>query len=262
MNHLKLWCEYQKMAIKQWNEYKIDFIFIALASIISLLISLVNIEIVYTQVDDISGWTKYEVLWMLGYFVVIQCIFNVFFVNCFDVSSWIYDGKLDVLCARPRSILFQLLFAERYNVEYPIDQLLVGTGLLFWANHHLKIDWTMEKIFFFIGSLPISTIIYTSIIFIVSSISLWCVKNNYIVEFIFELEEINQYPINIYGNMVMNILTYVIPIGFVSFYPSQYILENEEFYKYISAMPFVAIAMCLLAFVSWKFWFKKYQSPN
>lgn len=108
----------------------------------------------------------------------------------------------------------------------------------------------------------ISTIIYTCIVFIISAMSLWSVKSNYFVEFIFELEEVNQYPLNVYGTGITFLLTYIIPIGFVSFYPSQYILGKEEYYKYAFFSPIVAIVLLVVTVLVWNFGIRHYQSPN
>lgn len=262
MSYFNLWVEYMKKSIKQWNEYRMDFIFISTASIIALCIGIANIEIIFTQVDSILGWTKYEVIWMLGYFTMVQCIFNIFFVNCFDVSSWVYSGNLDVLKTRPRSVIFQLLFTERYNVEFPIDQLIVGITLCIWSGIRLNLSWSFYKIVYFVISLIVSSIIYTCIVFIISSLSLWTVKSNYFVEFIFELEEVNQYPLNVYGQGIRIFLTYIIPIGFVSFYPNQYILERKEFYNMAFLSPLVAFVVLIISILVWRFGIRQYQSPN
>lgn len=262
MGYLGLWIEYMKKAIKQWNEYRIDFIFISVASIIAICLSVANIEIIFTQVDNILGWTKYEVIWILGFFTLVQCIFNTFFINCFDVGSWVCSGNLDILRTRPRSEIFQLLFTERYNVEFPIDQLVMGIVLLIWSDMKLQLSWTVGKCLYFIGATVISTIIYTCIVFIISAMSLWSVKSNYFVEFIFELEEVNQYPLNVYGTGITFLLTYIIPIGFVSFYPSQYILGKEEYYKYAFFSPIVAIVLLVVTVLVWNFGIRHYQSPN
>lgn len=262
MGYFRLWIEYMKIAVKEWNEYRIDFIFISIASIITICLSVVNIEIIFTQVDNILGWTKYEVIWIFGFFTLVQCIFNTFFINCFDIGSWVWSGKLDVLRIRPRNIIFQLLFTERYNVEFPVDQLIMGIALLIWSGVKLQISFTLQKCFYFIGALMLSTFIYTCIVFIISAISLWTVKNNYFVEFIFELESVNQYPLNIYGTGINFLLTYIIPIGFVSFYPSQYILGHTEYYKYMFFSPVVALILGVLSILIWKFGIKNYQSTN
>lgn len=262
MRYFKLWIEYLKKSLKQWNEYRMDFIFISFASIISLIIGIVNIEIIYTQVDNIMGWNKYEVLWMLGYFYLIQCIFNTFFINCFDVSSFVYNGNLDLLKTRPISVVFQLLFSERYNIEFPIDQFVMGVFLLIWSGNKLTIVWNFINVLYFVVAVIFSVIIYTCIIFAISSMSLWTVKNNYFVEFIFELEELNQYPINVYGKGFCFLLTYVLPIGFVSFYPNQVLLGHKEFFSLSFLSPVVAIILLSLTILIWKLGLNRYQSPN
>lgn len=260
--YFKMWVEYTKKAILQWNEYRVDFMFISFASVLSLAIGLANILIIFNKVDNILGWTKFEVIWLLGYFFIVQCIFNTFCVNLFDIGYWVFRGELDVLKSRPLSVVFQLLFSERYNTEFPIDQLVMGVVLLVWSDRNLAITWDVLTIGYFIVSIIISAIIYSCIVFIVSSLSLWTIKNNYIIEFLFELEEINQYPLPVYGQVIASFLTYIIPLGFVSFYPNQLLLGHSEYFSYIKLTPVVVIVLVTLSVTIWKFGIANYQSPN
>ncbi len=251
-----------KKSFKQWNEYRADFLFISFASILALIIGLINIEIIYTQVDSILGWSKFEVLWMVGYFYIVKCIFNTFFINFIDIGYWVHSGMLDLLKVRPLPVIFQLLFSERYNTEFPIDELVIGIVLLISSGLKLNIQFTNRTIIYFIVTLILSVVIYTCMVFIISSISLWTVRSNYFIEFIFELEEINQYPINVYGSGIFFLLTYIIPMGFVSFYPNQLLLGHQEFSNYAIWTPIVAILLMIISIIVWKKGIKNYQSPN
>ena len=262
MNSIRLWYIYTKIELKKWSEYKLDFLFISLASMINVLIGIFNIHIVFSKTEKILEWTEYEVIWMLGYYMLVECFFHTFFINCFDISSWIYNGRLDMLKTRPRSVIFQLLFSDRYNTEYPIDIFIGSIVLLCWSSSKLIYEWTPMKIGLFVLAIFFSVIIYSCLIFIISSISFWTIKSNYLVEFILELEEINQYPIAAYGNVVMMVLTYAIPIAFVSFYPCQYFLGHQEYCKFASFMPVIAIILLVLSVIVWKLGISKYESPN
>lgn len=250
------------MELKKWNEYRMDFLFISMASFIALLVGVMNIHIIFSKVDSILGWTEYEVIWMLGFYACVECLFHTLFVNCFDIGSWIYSGRMDLLKVRPRSVLFQLLFSERYNTEYPIDQFTMAVILLAWSSIKLNYSWTLIRIIAFMCSLIISTIIYTCIIFIISSFSFWTIKSNYLAEFVLELLDINQYPLRAYGTTITFLMTYVIPIGFVSFYPCQYLLAHKEYYEYALFSPVVAMILLVIAYVFWKKGIDRYQSPN
>ena len=262
MYYIKLYFEYLKIALKKWGEYRLDSIFIALASILTLAIGVFNVEIIFTQVDSILGWTKYEILWILGYFFLVRSMFSTFFINVLDIGSWVHSGDLDVIRTRPASVIFQLLYADRYNTEFPVDEVIVGIALLIKSGSELRISFSAVFIIKLIGLIIVSTIIYGSIIFIVSSTSLWTVRNNYIMDFIFQLEELNEYPIAIYGTVIRMFLTFVIPIGFVSFYPNMHLLGRTEYMNIFSLTPIVLIILIVIMIVIWKKGIENYESPN
>lgn len=262
MYYYKLWMEYFDKAIKQWKEYSLDFIFISFASLFTIFIGVINIEIIFSEVKSIAGWNKNEVLWMYGYFNFVQCIFNTFFINCFDISSWVHSGKIDMLKVRPCSVFFQLMCSERYNTEFPIDQFIMGIVLMIRAGMSLDLKWNVIRALQLVFIMIFSVIIYSTLIFIISALSLWTVKNNYFIEFIMELENINQYPITAYGLGMSTFLTYIVPIGFVSFYPNMFFLGYGNGYTLVFAILGVTVLLLSIACVIWKLGLARYQSPN
>lgn len=62
MYYIKLWGAYMDKSLKQWAEYKTDFLFITLASIVTIALGVVNIDIIFSQTETIMGWSQYEVL--------------------------------------------------------------------------------------------------------------------------------------------------------------------------------------------------------
>lgn len=253
---------YFKSNLLTWTEYKLDFIATNLANIILICVAIINIEIIFTQVDNIHGWSKYHILWMLGFYQLVKVIWNTFFINTIDIGYWVRTGKLDIFMVRPLNCLFQITCSERYNTEFSLDELLIGLSLLFYTNHYLLIQWSGSYLIKFIICIISSVLIYGSIIFIVSSISLWTIQSKALFNIIANLEELIQYPIDIYGIAIKYILTLIIPLGFVSYYPSAYLFGNNNFKSIIFINPLVGLLLFSFGIFLWKIGLKSYQSTG
>jgi ABC-2 type transport system permease protein len=75
---------------------------------------------------------------------------------------------------------------------------------------------------------------------------------------------LTQYPIGIYGEWVRRLLAFVIPMAFVCYFPSLYILDKEDSLGLPSVLqfvsPLVAVAAALGAGVIWTQSVRRYRS--
>jgi ABC-2 type transport system permease protein len=74
------------------------------------------------------------------------------------------------------------------------------------------------------------------------------------------------YPISIYPWVIQKLLIFVIPFGFVSYFPAQFFLQKPEIGNYWSGymyMPLlVGIIMYALVYAFWKVGLKNYSSTG
>lgn len=245
-----------------YAEYKTDFIAINVASALILLMGVVSLEIIFAQVDTIAGWNKYQVFWMLGFFYLIRALYNTFFINTLNLGYWIRQGSLDTYITRPLGTFFQLLSTGRYNTELPLDEYLIGLGLMIVAESHIHIVPGLTGLLYLVFSLILCTIIYTCIMFLISASSFWLIKSNALHDLVSSIEKLVEYPLNIYNLTVKIILTTILPFGFISFYPSQYFFSYEANKVFIFSVPVVALILVLLSRFIWKKGLQTYQSPG
>jgi ABC-2 type transport system permease protein len=245
-----------------YAEYKTDFIAINIASALILIMGVVSLEIIFAQVDHIAGWNKYQVFWMLGYFYLIRALYNTFFINTLNLGYWIRQGSLDIYITRPLGTFFQLLSTGRYNTELPLDEYLIGLGLMIVAESHIDIIPGLSGLLYLVFALVFCTMIYTCIMFLLSAASFWIIKSNALHELVGSIERLIEYPLNIYNLTIKIILTTILPFGFISFYPSQYFFSFEDNKVFIFCIPVVALILILLSRLVWKKGLQTYQSPG
>lgn len=260
--YLRCYRSYFKTNLLVYAEYKADFIAINVASALILLMGVISLEIIFAQVDMIAGWSKYQVFWMLGYFYLIRALYNTFFINTLNLGYWIRLGSLDTYITRPLGTFFQLLSTGRYNTELPLDEFLIGLGLMIAAERHIAIITGFPDVLYLILALIFCTIIYSCLMFLLSAASFWMIKSNALHELVGSIERLIEYPLNIYNLTIKIILTTILPFGFISFYPSQYFFSFEDHKAFIIGIPFVALILIVLSRPIWKKGLQTYQSPG
>jgi ABC-2 type transport system permease protein len=66
-----------------------------------------------------------------------------------------------------------------------------------------------------------------------------------------KLREFSPYPMNIFDGAFRIAFTYIIPIGFIAFYPAQLFLRPEEVSPLVYFSPVIGLGLFALAYYLW-----------
>jgi ABC-2 type transport system permease protein len=101
-----------------------------------------------------------------------------------------------------------------------------------------------------------------AILVIASCTAFWTLQSYSILALAFRLREFAQYPTTIFDGFFRFLFTYIIPIGFVAFYPSQLMLRPQEASWLIYISPVVGIALFALAYLVWSVGVNSYSGTG
>ena len=71
-----------------------------------------------------------------------------------------------------------------------------------------------------------------------------------------------RYPLSIYSGYIQFLLSWIIPFGFATFYPSARLLGHAEFRAYAPLVPLIAVATFAVAATSWRLGLRRYSSTG
>jgi ABC-2 type transport system permease protein len=77
-----------------------------------------------------------------------------------------------------------------------------------------------------------------------------------------QLMQMARYPTSIYSNSVVFIITWILPLAFVGFLPSLYILLDQRLRGLYQLLPMVSVVWFILSITIWKTGIKKYTSVS
>jgi ABC-2 type transport system permease protein len=111
-----------------------------------------------------------------------------------------------------------------------------------------------------------SALIQAAILVTVGTMSFWVVKNTATYSLLNSLNNFLDYPITIYNKSIQAILTFVVPVAFVNFYPAHYFLDktgDNLFFPILQyGTPVVGLVLFFLAYQFWKVGVNKYESTG
>lgn len=241
--------------------YRADFIIGLLTSLAATVFAFGFVLVLFSRIPRLAGWRFEEVLFLYGFSLIPFGLFNIISLNLYDFgNNYIIEGKFDRVLLRPVSSLFQVVF-EAFRVE-SLHEVATGLLVLWWASGKLRLQWGVEDVALLVVFGFSGAVIYTSVFLILTSVSFWMEDRVGIAPPVWNLIAFGRYPLSIYSPYIQFLLSWVIPFGFASFYPTVRLLGREEFRQFAWFVPLVAAAFFGLAQLAWSRGVRQYASTG
>lgn len=248
--------------LKRQMSYRGNFALQTISLLSWAAVNLALIHFLYLQVPAIQGWTYPQVLLIYG---VAQTSFGLSFL-CFAALLWlpsrfIVEGQLDRLLVRPLDPFLQLLM-EQFSAE---DLMLAIVGLViigFALNQQGVVlhagTWLMVLGVVFTGAL-----VYGGLMTLVASFSFWLKDRVGLLGPLLESsDQVSRYPLTIYPLWLRTLLSSLLPLGFVAFYPAQWFLGRAEYQWATWASPLVGMTILSLGYITFHRGLRRYESAG
>lgn len=253
-----LYFKYFKIHFKSELQYKLSFILSFISQFFVFFCYYFTIICLFDKFSNIKGFTMYEVLLTFG---VIQFGFSfceTFFRGIDQFDDLIVNGNFDRLLLRPRNILLQV-FCEQVSFV-KLSRLLQSIIVLIIAIINIDINWNIEKIITLIFMLLSAIFIFLSILIVTAAYCFFTVKGLEVRNVLtYGCREMAQYPIGIFKKGFVTFFTFIIPFGFVNYYPLLFIL-GEETNKLFIFSPLVTILYLIPSIIIFYKGMKRYSS--
>ncbi|MDO8609462.1 MAG: ABC-2 family transporter protein [bacterium] len=151
--------------------YRASFAIEMFVEIGYMIAQIIFFNILYGNLSSISGWTRYEMLFLIGIdmFVGELIIGMIFANNTNTLPEKIRNGDVDFTLLKPVGSLFFLTLSSTYLPS--LFTSLIGIYFICIAISHLTIVWSLLNILGFIIIFLCGFIISYSVMVIIASLS-------------------------------------------------------------------------------------------
>ena len=215
---MSLYLKFMKIHLKSELQYKMSFILSFLSQFFVFFGYYFTIICLFDKFSNIKGFTMYEVLLTFG---IIQFGFSfceTFFRGVDQFDDLIVSGNFDRLLLRSQNILLQVFANEVSFIK--ASRLIQSIIILIIAIINIDVVWNIEKIITLIFMIMSSVFVFLSI-FILSAAYCFLTVKGLEVRNVFTDggKHMAQYPIGIFKKGFVFFFTFIIPFGFVNYYP-------------------------------------------
>jgi len=245
--YLRLIWMYLRVSIQEETNSRMNFVVNIVNTILTLATGILGILILFRVVSTIQGWTFPATLVLLGIYQLITALQNLIIQPSMNSLGGIggdaWTGRFDYTLLIPVPAQFLVSF-QKWRlwsfIDVTLSFIVLGIGISMLGS-----ALTALQIVLFILNLMIALSIVYSIFLLLTSGSLW--QQGIPLVWIFtSCMQLGRYPVGIYPGMLRLILTWIVPVAFITTVPVQ-VLIGQTSPLILLAGGGIAILLFLLA---------------
>lgn len=251
--------------VKSRMEYRLDFFLRVAMGVVWNLTSLIFIWTVLARFKSMADWSQEEVFFVYTLRLLTHACYCLLFHNIQGLSRYVRQGDFDRVLLRPLNPLMQMV-TWQYDPA-GIGDLGLGIACFVIANRLLELHWSPPAIAFLLLVMAGGCLIELSLYLIVSTFAFWITEAGRLGWIVMTLSDnFALYPLDIYNTALQFLMTFIVPVGFMSYYPATLFLNRTgdtlfaPFFAYLT--PLVGLALFAIAYAFWKAGLNRYQSTG
>lgn|GEM_PF-1771816 len=220
-----------RLMIKQHLKLVGDWWAAVAGMVIQQCTAIAFLGVIFYRIEAIRGWSLYEMVFLLGLFVLSKPVYRIFFQGASDVSRLVLTGELDQFLIRPRNTLILILTCRSNPVA--AGDIFLGLVFLVYGAHHLEINLSLWKVLYLAGLVAAASLIYVGTLLLKGALCVFVVKIDAMNALLQQFQEYSKYPISIYHPLIKTMLVTLLPYGLASSVPAAVLLGKD-------GMPWIA----------------------
>jgi len=207
--------------------FKLNFLLWMLVEVLWFMGQIVFIEVVFSYVGGIGGWSKWEVVLLIGTHQLIGQLFQAFFyMNLANLPELVRTGKMDFMLLLPVDTQF-MVSMKQFGMDNVVNAL-VGAGFVIFSLWKLSVLPTLSQILLYMVAVVCGILIHYSIMLVFSVASFWMVRSQGLIYGYYSLFNIGRYPDTIYRGAFKLVFSWLIPVIIVANIPSRILIHSTE----------------------------------
>ena len=264
-HHLSVAVAYARFSIQRQLEYPFSFVGIVCSLTFFYIWVGVTFKLLVDNFQPLSGWTFPQLAFLYGLSLISRGVMSILSFQSRLIDSMVTQGEFDRLLLRPLSVVFQ--FAVNHINLVGLVHLTIGLAYFGYGCHMVGFVWTVSSALKVMGVVAGGTLIYWSYFSLISCVAFWTKRSQPLVDASMELIIRGTfYPLTIYPQVLQFFLTFVLPIGFISFYPAcEFVGQNSGTglpLDFAVLTPIVGGTMFTMALILFRLGLQRYESAG
>lgn len=259
--YLAIYAALWKNSIVREMGFKSNFLLWIVVEMLWFALQLGYFTVIYSHTDNIAGWTKWEVVLLIGAAHFTQQIFTaIFLTNVTELSELIRTGKLDFMLLLPVNTRF-LISLRKVDLGGFVNAA-TALGVVAFACHRLGIVPTWGQVAGFFALSLAGILIHYALILILAISAFWTVRSQGIVWCYYNLFNIARMPDAAFRGLFRAVFTFALPMLLVANVPAKLIVQRLASPWEMAVLLGITIFWLGVSEALWRFSLRRYTSAS
>lgn len=247
-----------------WS-YRTSFLVMTAASLVVTGTDFAAIVVMFGKVDRLGGFGIGEIGLLYGATSVSLGVADLLVGNVERLGRRIRLGTLDAMLVRPAGTLAQMCADEFAFRRF--GRIVQGLLVLGWALGVVRVAWSPARLAVLASMLVCGSLIFLGLFVLGATFQFLSTDGSEAANaFTYGGNTLTQYPLTIYPAEAVKALTFVVPVAFVNWYPTLFILGRRDPFGLPAWLqlgsPLAAGLLCALAALAWRAGLRSYRSTG
>ncbi len=241
-------------------QYRVDFFIQLFQSVIGLGTALAAIAVVFSQTDELGGWTRDELVALVGVFFLVGGLVNVVIRPSMErLMEGVRLGTLDFTLTKPADA--QILVSTRQVDVWRLVDVVLGSVVIVIAITRLGERVGVEHATAFGLVLIAGMAIIYSFLLVLATLAFWLVRLENILVIFATMYEAGRWPVGLYPPWLRLALTVVVPVAFAITVPVETLVGRLEPATLVTTVV-LAVVFLVGSRWFWKFGLRHYTGAS
>jgi ABC-2 type transport system permease protein len=259
--YASIYAELWKNSVTREMGFKSNFILWIIVELLWFMLQLAFFNVIYSHTDSIAGWSRWEVVLLVGASHFIQQIFQAFFLtNCVNLSELVRTGKLDFMLLLPVNTRF--LVSLRTVDLGGFVNAGSAVAVMIFALHKLQIVPSAAHVTAFLLLVLCGILLHYSLMMILAASAFYTVRAQGIVWGYYQMFNLARMPDTAFRGLFRAVFTYVLPVTLVSNVPVRTLAQTLSSPNRAVILVAIAVGWFVISEFIWRFSLRRYTSAS
>ncbi|MDN4174663.1 ABC transporter permease [Nocardioides sp. SOB77] len=260
---VRLYGRIARMWIRASLAYPVSFWTMTIGAFFTTALDFVGVWILFGTIDGLGGFGLQEVALLYGASGIGIGVADLLIGSVEQVGQHVRTGSLDVMLVRPVPLLVQVC-ADRFQLRR-LGRIAQASAVL--AYGFGAVDWSPARLLVAIGMVLTASVVFFCLFVTFASVQFWTADSSEFANaFTYGGNVLTQYPLTVFPGELVKMLTFVLPVAFVNWYPCLYLLGRDDPFGLPAwlqvAGPLPALLLCGVAALVWRAGVRHYESTG
>jgi ABC-2 type transport system permease protein len=225
--YLHIWLACLRYSMVRTMMFRFDFFLWSAVELAWMSVNVLLIEVIYRHTDSVAGWSKYEMLLLVGTSMLIQrLLMGLFWSNLFEMGRNVRSGYFDFYLAQPGNPLFMV--STRKLDPDGLANSLVAAAVVFYSVRRLGLHPGAGDVLLYLGLVACGLLVHYSLFLLTTSTTFWIIKTEGIEGSYFTLFDFSRLPREAFRGVANVLLVYLLPAVVVSNVPARTLIHGFQ----------------------------------